>query len=37
MKKELERLKEFGLYSALSKDLRDPGGRFITTTWVKKG
>ena len=35
MKKEFERLKEFGLYSVLSKDLRDPGGRFITTTWVK--
>ena len=36
MKKELVRLKESGLYSALSWDLRDPGGRFISTTWVKK-
>ena len=36
MKKELERLKEFGLYSATGKDSRDPGGCFITTTCVKK-
>ncbi len=36
MKKELERLKEFGLYSVINKDSRDPGGRFIPTTWMKK-
>ena len=36
VRKELDNLRDAGLYQAVKPEDADPNGRFITTTWVKK-